>query len=195
MAKRLSGRFVLRVASELHAAAKRRAVQLDISLNELCLRALNAYLTEEPSAKAAVRHAEADLAHRVQEHLGDSLMGLILFGSMARGEARDGSDIDLLIVVRRELALSRLLYSQWDSTFTNDRLSPHFVHLPLTLSQAGSIWFEVAIDGVLLFEKVKDISNLLAEIRRAMAAGRLVRKKAHGQPYWVREEGNPAHVQ
>ena len=33
--------------------------------------------------------------------LGDELLGIILFGSVARGDADEKSDIDLLVVVRR----------------------------------------------------------------------------------------------
>ena len=195
MEKRLSGRFVLRIEPELHALAKRRATQLDISLNELCVRSLNAYLTETPSTFEAVRYPEADLARRVIKYLGNSLVGLVFFGSMARGEGRESSDIDLLIVVSQNLSLKRQLYTQWDRTFANDRLSPHFVHLPTDLERAGSIWFEVAIDGILLYEQGREISRLLTKIRAAMASHRMVRKTAYGQPYWVRGAGDLAHVQ
>ena len=189
MTKHLSGRFVLRLTAKLHALAKQRAVQLDISLNDLCRRAIENYLTQAQSNTGGARHVEAELVHRAQELVGESFIGLVLFGSMARGEARDSSDVDLLIVVKRELALERRLYVQWDTAFADSRLSPHFVHLPLNAEQAGSIWLEVAIDGILLFENGRDISHMLGKIRTAMAAGRIVRKTAYGHPYWIKAVG------
>jgi predicted nucleotidyltransferase len=36
----------------------------------------------------------------IREHLGECLQSVILFGSRARGDARDGSDYDVLVVVR-----------------------------------------------------------------------------------------------
>jgi len=193
--KKLSGRFVLRTSPEIHASAKRRAAQLDISLNELCLRALKAYLTQDTAMEGPDTCLEGNLVSRAREHMGNVLRGLLLFGSTARGESRDGSDVDLLIVVSRELTLTRQLYAHWDREFTEGRLSPHFTHLPSSLEHAGSIWFEVAVDGILLFERERSISRFLGEIRRAIATGHLVRKTAYGHPYWLRNEGEQAHVQ
>jgi hypothetical protein len=47
------------------------------------------------------------------------------------------------------------------------------------------VWGEVAVDGVVLYERGLDVSADLARIRREIAAGRLVRRTAHGQPYWT----------
>ncbi|GAB6102455.1 nucleotidyltransferase domain-containing protein [Thermococcus atlanticus] len=38
---------------------------------------------------------------KLQEILGDDLVEVVLFGSYARGEAREDSDVDVLVVVRR----------------------------------------------------------------------------------------------
>ncbi|CAI1491938.1 Putative nucleotidyltransferase [Thermococcus nautili] len=37
--------------------------------------------------------------------LGDDLVEVILFGSYARGEAKEDSDVDVLVVVKRKLTL------------------------------------------------------------------------------------------
>jgi len=36
----------------------------------------------------------------VQAELGNNIVSIILYGSVARGEARPGSDVDLLIILR-----------------------------------------------------------------------------------------------
>ena len=195
MEKRLSGRFVLRIEPELHALAKRRATQLDISLNELCVRSLNAYLTETPSTFEAVRYPEADLARRVIKYLGNSLVGLVFFGSMARGEGRESSDIDLLIVVSQNLSLKRQLYTQWDRTIVNDRLSPHFVHLPTGFDDAGSLWLESSVDGIVMFDRDGGVQRFLGSMRRAIASGILERRKAYGHTYWIKSTERQEHVQ
>ena len=46
------------------------------------------------------RAALEELRDRLQERFGDRLAKLALFGSKARGEADDESDLDVLIVVR-----------------------------------------------------------------------------------------------
>lgn len=48
---------------------------------------------------AAVPTAASKLASRVRARFGDRVTALKLFGSRARGEAREDSDIDVLVVV------------------------------------------------------------------------------------------------
>jgi hypothetical protein len=47
------------------------------------------------------------------------------------------------------------------------------------------VWGEVAIDGVILFDRDLRLSSCLNRVRRDIAAGRIVRRLAHGQPYWT----------
>ena len=44
----------------------------------------------------------------ILEYFGDDLISLVVFGSVARGTARKDSDVDMLIIVSRELPKSRL---------------------------------------------------------------------------------------
>lgn len=44
---------------------------------------------------------------RLQEHYGDRLLGLILHGSEARGEAEEDSDVDLLVLLEGPVELGR----------------------------------------------------------------------------------------
>ena len=41
------------------------------------------------------------------------------------------------------------------------------------------------MDGVVVFERGLRLSARLARVRRDIAAGHLVRRIAHGQPYWT----------
>ena len=52
----------------------------------------------------------------------------------------------------------------------------------------GGLWPEIALDGIVLFERDGALSRKLVAIRRAIADGRLVRRTAHGQPYWTTKE-------
>jgi predicted nucleotidyltransferase len=194
MHKPPSGRFVLRLPVKLHAALRRRASSSGLSLNQLCLRALTEYLSEGRTAEiASAPGPEArwlQAAHRV---LGEEWLGAVLFGSEARGEARGDSDIDLLLVAGPAVPLTRRLYALWDEQPGDDRHSPHFVHLPASVTAAGSLWLEAAVDGTVLYDREGRVGRFLGRLRRAMAAGRLRRKTAYGQPYWVKAEGGPMH--
>ena len=69
-------------------------------------------------------------------------------------------------------------------TWDGREVDPHFVHLPKP-GQATGAWGEAAVDGIVLHEREYAVSATLASVRREIAAGRLVRRIIHGQPYWV----------
>lgn len=50
----------------------------------------------------SLRASAARFAQRAEERLGDQLLSLTLYGSVARGTAGTGSDVDLLAVVETE---------------------------------------------------------------------------------------------
>jgi hypothetical protein len=180
-----SGRFLLRIDPGLHGALRRAASASGQSLNEYCVRKLAApvgELSAFASAAAAVTRAAA--------MAGDALVGVVAFGSWARSELHDASDIDLLVVVDRSLELSRSVYRRWDEkpvVWNGRRVEPHFVTTPERSAPAVGLWAEAAVDGIVLFARDLELQRSLAAIRRDLIEGRVIRKTIHGQPYWVAE--------
>ena len=120
--------------------------------------------------------------------VGEALIAVVAFGSWARGELADSSDIDILIVVDPDVPLSRSLYRRWDEEplrWEGHPVEPHFVHLPALDGVPSGLWAEIALDGIVLYERDPRLSQRLVGVRRLQAAGRLRRRTAHGQPYWV----------
>ena len=177
-----SGRFVLRMPPVLHAALQGAARETGLSLNAYCVRRLAA------AGCGVVRDPDVtSLLSRARAVAGDALSALVLHGSWVRGEATPLSDVDALIVVEESVALSRALYRAWDArpvTWRGRRVDPHFVHMAADGTFSG-LWTEAALDGLVLFEREWKLSAYLAEVRHAIAAGRLVRRVVHGQPYWT----------
>lgn len=173
---------MLRLPPALHGTLQAGARASGLSLNEYCARRLAAGgpgLVADESA-AAVVTAAARVA-------GDALVGVLVHGSWVRGEASATSDVDVLVVVERRVRLTRALYRAWDEapvTWHGRAVDAHFVHPPREQLEGG-VWGEAAVDGVVLFERGWQLSFELARIRRAIAAGRLVRRFVHGQPYWT----------
>jgi predicted nucleotidyltransferase len=170
------------VAPELHTALRQNARDSGLSLNEFCARKLASPVGAVDStspASAAVKRA-ASL-------FGADLVGVAAIGSWARAQAFTRSDVDLLVAVDPLRELTRGLYREWDAdppTWEAREVDVHFAHLPAIDAPVSALWAECAIDGIVLFERDYALSKLLACIRREIAAGRLVRRTAHGQPYW-----------
>jgi hypothetical protein len=99
--------------------------------------------------------------------------------------------VDLLIVLAEDLPLTRDLYRLPGAdglTWEQRVLEPQFVHLPPAEVTVGGLWAEIALDGMVLFERGIRVSQRLARIRHDIAEGRLVRRTVHGQPYWTINE-------
>jgi predicted nucleotidyltransferase len=178
-----TARFLLRLPPRLHRTLTARAAAHQLSLNEYCVRKLAG-----PEAPMIRDTAALEVAARAQVVGGARLIGLIVHGSWARAETRAASDVDVLVVVDAELALTRALYREWDEvplSWGRLAVDAHFLHLPANPDRASGVWCEAAIDGIVLSDRDGRIEQTLRRIRRAVADGRLVRKHAHGQPYWT----------
>ncbi len=163
----------------LHTALDGAARTAGLSLNEYCVRRL--------ASAGNVDGDAATLLARASSVAGDSLKAALLHGSWARGEATVASDVDALIVVDRTVQLDRALYRRWDAepiAWKGRPVDAHFVHLPEEETLSG-LWAEAAIDGQVLFDRDGSVSEHLHRVRRAIAEGRLLRRVAHGQPYWT----------
>jgi hypothetical protein len=179
-----SGRFVLRIDPGLHAALRAAAREAGLSLNEYCARKLAL-----PAGSPADYGGEA--VERAAAQFGDALLGVVVFGSWARRQDVGTSDVDLLIVVDASVDIRRELYRRWDAAplYWHDHpIEPHIVRLPSAPGRISGLWAEVAMDGVILFERGHVVSMHLTSVRQAIAAGRLVRRHVHGQSYWVETE-------
>jgi hypothetical protein len=118
---------------------------------------------------------------------GDRLLGVLVLGSWARGEAAVNSDIDVLMVIDSGINLTRDLYRAWDRdplVFEGRAIDPHFAHPSAPGTLPTAVWCEAAVDGVAWYDRDGAIAIRLGEVRRAIAEGRVVRAFAHGQPYW-----------
>jgi predicted nucleotidyltransferase len=177
-----SGRFVIRMEPALHAALRAGARATGVSLNEYCVRRLALPGPNLPGEAAAVLARAATVA-------GASLAGVLVFGSWARGEATEASDVDVLVVLDPARPITRALYDAWDAapplSWDGHLVEPHFVRLPDPHGRISGLWAEVALDGQVLFEREHDLSRRLMALRTRIAEGALVRRLSNGQPYWV----------
>ena len=177
-----SGRFVLRLDPTLHASLRETARTSGTSLNRYCASKL--------ASPAPVLGQEATaIVHRARAILGDSLLGVVAFGSWTRGDESPSSDLDILLVAHDRVRISRGLYRKWDAepglSWHGHPVSPHFAHLRPDFEPVSGFWAEVALDGVVVFDPEWVVSRHLVALRRRISAGEIEQRVAGGRAYWV----------
>lgn len=183
----LSGKFVLRLDPALHEALHEKAANTGLSLNETCVRFLEAGLQQKAAPKpwlAPVRK-RLQILHRT---FGKKMLGAAVFGSQVEGTATPSSDVDLLIVLDSSVPVRRSLYRQWEkSNLQPDSflINPHFVHFPDSAKEASGLWFEVALEHETIYQQKGCLEAFFAKLLSQIRAGKIRRDWSHGHPYWV----------
>jgi hypothetical protein len=181
-------KFLLRLEADLFESLKARAAEGGISINELCKT-----LLKNGSSTGIFEEFVSDLNKKIGLKVPQEIIGVVLFGSAARGSATPESDRDLLIILDRSSQLSRDLYQIWDERVGSSKrhavvlskYTPHFAILPTEVIRTEGIWLETALDGIVLWEKDFLVSRFLSQVRHAIAERKLIRKISHGHPYWM----------
>jgi len=154
-----------------------------------------------------MRHAPASLEEyaleilgRLRSSLGDTLVSVVLFGSYARGQAAEGSDLDILVVselfkgslgsrfglfdeIEKGLLSSAARKRLRDMGF-GTLISP----VPLTpdeVKQNPPILLDVLTDGIILYDRDDFIRNHLLKLEARLKE--LGARKVHlpsGKWYW-----------
>ncbi|MBY0384858.1 toxin-antitoxin system HicB family antitoxin [bacterium] len=183
-----SGKFVLRIPAHLHKELKVNAEQHGVSLNTWILNQLERPITSSDTFFL-------NLLPALNENFAHDLMGVVLFGSVVRGDHHASSDVDILIVLKPSKSIDRHLYRLWDEKIANSvpqKLEPQFVNLPPSAAIASSLWLEVAMEGKILYDKDGSVAKHLSSLREQIATGSYQRKISHGHPYWVNMRGGHA---
>ena len=137
----------------------------------------------------------------LERHFGDRLVSVVLFGSRARGEARPGSDIDILVVVRglpadrleRHRALYRLP-GEVSEAFA-DAVSP-IVLTPEEAERVKPYYLGMLSGHILLYDAGGFFADLLERLRRRLAElGSRRYVDEDGYEYWdLKPDWKPGDV-
>lgn len=139
---------------------------------------------------------------RLFEVLGSRLESIILFGSLARGEAKPESDIDLLIVAEglpakygeRVKVIREAIYSnQVDELvmymWRERRIYPEFNVILITKEEAGvthPFYLDMVRDCVVIFDKNGLMSRKIREVgERLRELGAVRVEEPGGSWYWI----------
>ena len=140
----------------------------------------------------ACRYATA-----AQAALGESLVSIALYGSVARGQAGPASDIDLFVVLReapagmlarRSLlepvkeAMTQELELLWRQGIYTD-----FIEVIRTKEEATlfhPLYLDMSQEAVLLYDRDRFMETVLGEVRDRLKKGGAQRRKIGTSWYW-----------
>jgi predicted nucleotidyltransferase len=125
------------------------------------------------------------ICRSIRSRLKDSLISIVLFGSVARGEEGEGSDIDLLVISSgfkgsvgerlktfQEIELS-LVKSDARVKLRRSKLGTSISPIPLTPEEVKKnppILLDILTDGVILYDKDDFIRRHLSKFKRRLKA-------------------------
>ena len=112
--------------------------------------------------------------------VGDDLVAIALFGSVARGQARPDSDLDLYLVTRRSSLGDARLHGMWGridaspefQALTRAGYRPTLSPVPHTVDDLARhpwILLDITHHGVILYDPESVLERELDAVRRRMA--------------------------
>ncbi|MEW6686825.1 MAG: nucleotidyltransferase domain-containing protein [Candidatus Edwardsbacteria bacterium] len=124
----------------------------------------------------------ADFIERLKKGFPEDLWGVILFGSRARSEAELNSDYDVFVIInnylphkpieRQEFIMDKLR-KKWGMNIIAKTKQEFESSFP-------SLYLDLALDGIILFDRDNYTEKKLAQITKLMEEAGLVREK---RPY------------
>ena len=172
-------RLLLRLPSDLYQRIKARAEQSDASINSVIIQAI-----EQGLLAGKTDLIQSLIIQKAKSQFGTDFIGLLIYGSRARGDSYDTSDTDLLLVVSDAVRIKRDLYRAWDEILP-DGISLNIAHIPVADSNVGSLWLECALDARIIYDPSGAIRRRLEEIKSLILSGTYIRRTTHGQGYWI----------
>ena len=121
------------------------------------------------------------LVNLMKEKLGDNLVSVVLFGSVARGDYRRDSDIDLLIVVKnlpKTITERVMLFDQFEVMLEKDleklmdegyyiTFSP-ILKTPEEAKRFSPLYMDMTQDAVILYDVNDFFKGVLDKVRRKL---------------------------
>lgn len=126
---------------------------------------------------------------RLAEALGARLVGVVLYGSRGRSEAREASDVDLLVIAHDLPARWYARAAHLHGILRSMSGAPPFSVLGRTPEEFErhfpSLYLDIGLDGRILYDRDGYTSGRLQRIRDIIARAGLIRQRAGPEMGWV----------
>jgi len=123
---------------------------------------------------------------KYKKYLGQKLVSIILFGSQARGEAKEGSDYDIFIIAsdlpKNALERSRFIHKPM---YESGLLSLSILaKTPEEFQKdVASLYLDLCLDGIILFDN-DFVEPKLLKLKEIIHSSGLRRVKDDGEYHW-----------
>jgi uncharacterized protein len=137
--------------------------------------------------KEAIGREIAPVVQALQQGLGKKLVAVVLFGSRARGDAREESDWDILVIAKdlperqmeRYRRTKEILPQKWRGRTSILAKTPDEFEAVLP-----SLYLEIALDGLILYDPQEYAGIQLQKLRRLIKSKDLRREKRGKDFIW-----------
>jgi predicted nucleotidyltransferase len=123
----------------------------------------------------------------LEQQLGSDLVAVVLFGSHARGDHREESDWDLLVIARTLPASpferGRTLRS-WLPPICRARVSVIAKTPEEFEADIPALWLDIALDGIVLYDALDYAAKRLGRLRRLIDRMGLIRERRGHDLVW-----------
>jgi predicted nucleotidyltransferase len=124
---------------------------------------------------------------KLREGLGGDLVVVVLFGSRARGEAREGSDWDVLVIanglpgrtLERAIRLKRMFPPEYRGEVSLLAKTPEEF-----MSNLPDLYLDIALDGVVLYDVDGYVAKRLRFLKALIQRKGLQREREGGDLMW-----------
>jgi len=155
-----------------------------------------------------LRHLAQRYATIAQEILGDNLISVVLFGSVARGQARATSDVDLLVICRELPAgafrrretlqpVRERLQAELDGLW-GQGIHTDFVEIIKSEAEAQRthpVYLDMTEEAVILFDRVGFFAGILERLRGQLRELGAKRRQLGRLRYWdLKPDFKPGEV-
>jgi predicted nucleotidyltransferase len=146
----------------------------------------------------SLRRVAESYARHLRRHLGDNLVSVVLYGSVARGEARQDSDVDLLVICEDlpEGRFARLRRLEAAERGLDEELAPlrakgidtRLAVIVRTRREAEHtipLYLDMIEDARLLYDRDAFFAGVLQRLRARLVALGAERRRRGRTRYWI----------
>ncbi|ACP37568.1 DNA polymerase beta domain protein region [Sulfolobus islandicus M.14.25] len=134
----------------------------------------------------------------MKEEFKDDLISVVLYGSVARGDNRNDSDVDLLIIIKNLPKDSMLKRIRLFETKVEDKLNldeywknGYYISLspilktPEEAEKISPLYLDMAYDAIILYDKNQFFTKILQKLKERLKELGAERVRMGKKWYWV----------